>query len=99
MYGDLDAWGVGLSNFGLGPANNFFLSVLFVIPGMICTGAFRILLSFVYTRKRFMEEDRRKKWVEGEGVNEKLWACLLERGVLCAVCAGGNEVLSALAVE
>lgn len=99
MYGDLDAWGVGLSNFGIGPANNFFLSVLFVIPGMICTGAFRILLSFVYTRKRFMEEDRRKKWVEGEGVNEKLWACLLERSVLCAVCAGENEVQSALAVE
>ena len=72
MYGDLDAWGVGLSNFGIGPANNFFLSVLFVIPGMICTGAFRILLSFVYTRKRFMGEDQRKKWVEGENVNEKL---------------------------
>ena len=79
MYGDLDAWGVGLSNFGIGPANNFFLSVLFVIPGMIFTGAFRILLSFVYTRKRFMEEDQRKKWVEGESVNEKLWTCLLER--------------------
>lgn len=78
IYGDLDAWGVGLSNFGLGPANNFFFSVLFVIPAMICTGAFRLLLSFVYTRKRFFGEDSRKKWTAGDCVNEKTWPCLFQ---------------------
>lgn len=65
IYCDFDAWGVNLTSCGLGPYNNIFVSLLFVIPGMIFTNLFRLLLLGIYKMKRFSGKERQSLWIHG----------------------------------
>lgn len=65
IYCDFDAWGVNLTSCGLGPYNNIFTSLLFVIPGMIFTNLFRLLLLGIYKMKRFSGNERQSLWIHG----------------------------------
>ena len=66
IYCDFDAWGVNLTSCGIGPYNNIFTSILFIIPGMIFTNLFRLLILGIYKMKRFTEINRQPLWIQGQ---------------------------------
>ena len=66
IYCDFDAWGVNLTSCGIGPYNNIFTSILFIIPGMIFTNLFRLLILGIYKMKRFTETSRQPLWIQGQ---------------------------------
>ena len=66
IYCDFDAWGVNLTSCGIGPYNNIFISILFVIPGMIFTNLFRLLILGIYKMKRFNETNHQSLWIQSQ---------------------------------
>lgn len=49
----------------MGPHNNIFNSILFVIPSIIFTNLFRLLLLGIYRMKRFSTPTRLNLWLKG----------------------------------
>ena len=79
IYCDVDTWGVALTSCSMGPHNNVFASVLFVIPAMIITNLFRLILLGIYKFKRFTGAEREKKWTTGfisQGAEENIYTSL-----------------------
>ena len=79
IYCDVDTWGVALNSCGMGPHNNVFASVLFVIPAMVISNLFRLILLGIYKFKRFTGTEREKKWTTGSishGTEENIYTSL-----------------------
>ena len=79
IYCDLDAWGVTLTSCNMGPHNNIFTSILFVIPAIVFTNIFRLILLGIYKMKRFTGAEREKKWTAGtasQGTEESIYTSI-----------------------
>lgn len=72
IYCDFDAWGVNLTSCGIGPYNNIFTSILFVVPGMIFTNLFRLLILGIYKMKRFNVSNRQSLWIQGQSITSSM---------------------------
>ena len=59
----------------MGPHNNIFSSILFVIPGIIFTNIFRWMLLRIYRFKRFNTPENRNLWLKGIAKSKPYLVC------------------------